>query len=195
MAIAPSAGNNLRVTNSIISHNTAAIRDGGIYMGRSGDASLEVAYSSVVYNAAYGNDQIGGGIHNRSDGECTVVNTILRNLSDGELSDLGAAYSDQECVVSHTLITGAANSDYVDTGDNITGVQPELMALTENGGIGGRTHQPGLGSPVIGAGQNLGNAPEWDLRGSGFPRILGEGLDMGAHEVRNAVFHDRFEVV
>lgn len=179
------SGSELIVSNSTFSNNSGAFRGGGIFHRGSG-SELQVQYSTVVYNAA---NHESGGIYGRSD--CEISNTVMANLADSVQDDTG-----DDCLVSHSLIRGAANSDYVDGGGNITGVDPNLMPLADHGGIGTRTHRPFPASPVVDAGQDQGDTPSYDQRGDGFPRIVGAGLDMGAHELQatgDEVFNDRFE--
>jgi hypothetical protein len=71
----------------------------------------------------------------------------------------------------------------VQSGDhNIVGGDAKLGPLADNGGP---THTMALlpGSPAIDAGDNF-KAPEWDQRGSGFPRIVNGTIDIGAFEVQ-----------
>ena len=72
-------------------------------------------------------------------------------------------------------------------GDNIIGttdkpIDPKLGPLQDNGGP---TMTMALlpGSPAIDAGDNT-DAPQWDQRGPGFPRIVNGIIDIGAFEVQ-----------
>ncbi len=58
-----------------------------------------------------------------------------------------------------------------------------LGPLADNGGPT-LTHALLPGSPAIDAGDNT-DAPEWDQRGPGFPRIVNGTIDIGAFEVQN----------
>jgi len=174
------------VTNSTLSGNTGATRGGGIR--QDGDFTLQAKYSTIVDNET---TDTGGGISASDDGACLVRNTILANEADSNLQDIDGG----DCVVSSSLIAGAKYSDYSDGGGNITNVSPQLESLADNGGPT-RTHRPEEGSPVIDAGSPFGDAPEYDQRGTGFDRISGDELDMGAYEVQvleDELFHDRFE--
>ena len=57
-----------------------------------------------------------------------------------------------------------------------------LGPLADNGGPT-QTHALLPGSPAIDAGDNT-DAPEWDQRGIGFPRIVNGTIDIGAFEVQ-----------
>jgi hypothetical protein len=63
-------------------------------------------------------------------------------------------------------------------------IDPQLGPLQDNGG---QSWTMALlpGSPAIDSGNNL-NAPDWDQRGPGFPRIVNGTIDRGAFEVQNA---------
>ncbi len=67
---------------------------------------------------------------------------------------------------------------------HVTDVDPMLGPLADNGGP---TWTMALlpGSPAIDAGDNA-DAPEFDQRGPGFPRIVDGTIDMGAFEVQSS---------
>jgi hypothetical protein len=67
---------------------------------------------------------------------------------------------------------------------DLLNVEPLLGPLQENGG-GTLTHTLLPESPAIDAGDNA-NAPPYDQRGTGFPRIVGGTIDIGAFEVQPA---------
>ena len=74
--------------------------------------------------------------------------------------------------------------------NNITGFDPLLGALANNGGPT-ETHELQLGSIAINGGDPVavagtGTVPLYDQRGAGFDRILGSALDIGALEVSAA---------
>ena len=75
---------------------------------------------------------------------------------------------------------GLSNSDLAGTSDNP--VDPLLGPLQANGGP---TPTMALlpGSPAVDAGDNS-DAPQWDQRGPGFPRIVGGIINIGAFEVQ-----------
>ena len=176
----------MSVTNSTLSGNIGAFEGGGIR--QVGGFTLQAKYSTIVDNEA---TEAGGGISASESGTCLVRNTILANEADGVLQDISGG----DCGVSSSLIAGAKYSDYTDGGGNIVDVAPELEPLANNGGLT-QTHRPEEGSPVIDAGSTLSNVPEFDQRGTGFDRVSGDAIDMGAYEVQvleDELFQDRFE--
>ncbi len=73
--------------------------------------------------------------------------------------------------------TGYQPTDILDT-------DPLLGPLANNGGPT-MTHALLPGSPAINVGDNT-DAPEWDQRGTGFPRIVNGTIDIGAFEVQGS---------
>jgi hypothetical protein len=65
---------------------------------------------------------------------------------------------------------------------DLTGLDPRLDQLRDNGGDTQTMALP-PGSPAIAAGDNT-DAPDYDQRGPGFPRIVGGTIDIGAFEVQ-----------
>jgi hypothetical protein len=86
-------------------------------------------------------------------------------------------------------LIGAGNNAtdaFVLTGDQTGVTNPMLAALADNGGPT-ETHALLPGSPAIDAGDpsamaGVGDTPEFDQRGSGFDRVVGDGIDIGAYE-------------
>ena len=64
---------------------------------------------------------------------------------------------------------------------NIVGVNPMLGPLQNNGGPT-QTIAPLAGSPAIDAGSNADAPGPTDQRGTGFPRIVHNRIDIGAYE-------------
>lgn len=89
---------------------------------------------------------------------------------DGNVNSLG-----NNLIGNSTGGSGFAASDLVN-------VNPQLGPLQNNGGP---TETMALlpGSPAINAGDNA-NAPAYDQRGPGFPRIVDGAIDIGAFEVQ-----------
>ena len=151
---------------------------GGLYIA-GGTASID--HSTLVGNSAIGGYcirarlTVGGGVFTAESAAARspVSNSIVAGnyadySPDGGFTSLG-----------HNLIgnssggRGFAASDLLD-------VNPQLGPLQNNGG---RTQTMALlpGSPAINAGDNT-NAPAYDQRGAGFPRIVGGAIDIGAFE-------------
>ncbi|MCA9226760.1 MAG: hypothetical protein KDA47_14155, partial [Planctomycetales bacterium] len=163
-----SEGGTLNVTTSTISGNNSSGAGGGLLV-LGGTATI--ASSTIANNMAGGN---GGGV--RVDGgTATATNTIIAtNSATGSGPDIsGTLNSGDYNLIGNTsgaTITGT-------TGNNVTGVDPMLGPLTDNGGPT-RTHALLTGSPAIDAGTNAGLST--DQRG--VPRPQGNDFDIGAFE-------------
>jgi hypothetical protein len=87
----------------------------------------------------------------------------------------------------HSLLgTVDPNVTIIDQGGTLTGVNPLLGPLADNGGPT-QTHALLAGSPAIDTGPNP--LPTFalnanDQRGAGFPRVVGAAVDIGAFEVQ-----------
>jgi uncharacterized repeat protein (TIGR01451 family) len=127
----------------------------------------------------------GGGIFNLSPGTISLLNTIVGGNIDGD-TDRGGQAPDCSGVITslgHNLIKSTAGCTITgDTTGNITGQDPQLGSLFNNGGPT-RTHLPSATSPAIDAGTSTG-APATDQRGISRPQ--GAAVDIGAVEVAGA---------
>src|SRR5262249_5019042 len=92
---------------------------------------------------------------------------------------VGGAFLSQ----GHNLSSDSGSGFLTSPGDLIN-VNPLLGPLQDNGGPT-RTHALLPGSPALEAGDNA-EAPAYDQRGPGFPRIAGAAIDIGAFEVQPA---------
>jgi hypothetical protein len=92
--------------------------------------------------------------------------------------DLGDSFTS----LGHNLV-GNSTAGSGSAATDLLNVEARLGPLQDNGGP---TQAMALlpGSPAINAGDNTG-APAYDQRGSGFPRIVGGAIDIGAFEVQN----------
>jgi CSLREA domain-containing protein/uncharacterized repeat protein (TIGR02543 family) len=166
----------LTLTNCTVSGNEAGDNGGGIY--NRGDLTL--TNCTVSGNEAGDN---GGGIYNDEDTD--FKNTILANntattsgpdCGGGDLDSYG--YN----LVEH--ISGCTINEVENVGTNITGQDPNLGPLANNGGPT-ETHALLAGSPAIdaipqAAGGDYNGAPATDQRG--VPRPQGDNCDIGAFE-------------
>jgi hypothetical protein len=188
-----SAGGSLSLTNSTVSGNRVvlAAQSGGIGHGAgiSSNSSLLVVNSTISQNISSGPSAFSGGIRLWSGSAIITHSTIYGNSHSGI-----SQYSSppvprlflRNSIVSSVI--GPFRGDH-----NLIGVDPMLGPLADNGGPT-LTHALLPGSPAIDAGDNS-DAPEWDQRGPGFPRIVNGRIDIGAFEVqatgiggRNTVF-------
>ncbi len=160
------------VRNCTIGDNDAQT-GGGIYI----DASLSViTHSTIAYNIAQGGGD-GGGLFIDTSDTVIIRNTIVGENWAGFGSDIAGSITSQ----GHNLISDENGGSGYDNTD-ILNVDPMLDHLVDNGGL---TPTRALlpGSPAIDAGDNT-DAPEWDQRGPGFPRIVNGAIDIGAFEVQ-----------
>lgn len=180
-------------------------REGGL--GGSGGGIHNTAPQLIISNSTiaanktngfYGGD--GGGIYSPVFGIGILKNTIVANNAvakggarDGQGPDLFGNFDSQD----YNLIEDTSGASLTGvTTHNVTGVDPRLGLLSNNGG---RTLTHGLlpGSPALNAGHNSnieqdlsdldgdGNNTEpvpFDQRGPGFPRVLDTTVDIGAFE-------------
>jgi hypothetical protein len=147
----------MNILNSTISGNhTLAGYGGGIYNA----GSLDIRFSTITQNDG---EFAAGGIYNQAGAEkLKLYNTIVAGNIGGSGDDnVQGGY------------TGSAN---------LIGGNPMLGPLQYNGGRT-QTHAVLPGSPALDAGDNT-NAPDWDQRGPGFPRIVNGTVDIGAFEVQ-----------
>jgi hypothetical protein len=111
----------------------------------------------------------------------TVTGTIAWGNSGDDLGGEGNVTLSH--VLRNTLSAGLAVTD---AGGNLTGVDPMLGPLQNNGGATA-THALLAGSPAKDAGPDpvpdfAGN--EFDQRGAGFARVVDGRSDIGAFEVQ-----------
>lgn len=197
----------LIVQNSTVIGNTAALNGGGIFNQASawvinstfsGNISdefggglynqfeMSVINSTFSGNSAFANR--GGGLYTNTSATTVLYNSIFANSPSGGdcIRDSGTFSSHYSLFETSTPsqrcgITAGSNG-------NVTGVDPALGTLTDNGGV---TETMALqpGSPAINAGSNAlaedaeGDPLTTDQRGTSFPRILGGTVDIGAYEV------------
>ncbi len=161
----------LRVQNSTIAGNTATAAGGGIYVpGMDNDANgsgdrATISSSIIADNSAPAGPDLDGG----GSGDPTTF-------------ELGFS------LVEAPGTTLGANTAEIPAGSNITGQDPQLGPLADNGGPT-QTHLPALTSPALDAG--IANGLATDQRGlqrtfdaSSLANAAGsDGTDMGAVEL------------
>lgn len=108
-------------------------------------------------------------------GTVNLESTILADHGGPDIiGTITASASLIEDISEGTIIAGAIA--------NITGVDPGLFALADNGGAT-MTHAIDATSPAFNAGSNPAGLAN-DQRGSGFPRVRDGAADIGAFEVQ-----------
>ncbi|MCB1098707.1 MAG: hypothetical protein KDN22_24255 [Verrucomicrobiae bacterium] len=176
----------LTVAHSTISGNSASSGGGGIF-NQVGDAA-------VVHTTLTGNNDtsifLSGGIFNDAENgsenaTLMIGNTILNQGTSGANLVTRANGSGIAIVTSQggNLSSDDASS-FLDHPSDKVNTDPMLGTLADNGGPT-LTHALVPGSPAIDAGFDDGNLPVTDQRGTGFPRIVGAAVDIGAYEAPN----------
>ena len=165
----------LTITNSTLSGNTASY--GGGIMNYFGDTTI--TNSTLSGNSANSNQ--GGGVYTNG-GTLNLNNSLIANSTNG-----GDCYRDGGTInAQNSLIEDGLTCVNGTNTNNLTG-DPSLGALANNGGST-QTMALQVGSPAINAGDNAlavdenDTALAYDQRGSGYPRIFGSIVDMGAYE-------------
>src|SRR6185369_8915011 len=171
--------------NTTISGNSAVGHGGGIVT----IGILTLTNCTVTGNSA---TEGAGGIHwqfGSVGNPTTLKNTILagNTSGNGTAPDLGGSFVSQD----YNLIGNTAGASFSGTvTHNITNVNAQLGVLANNGGPT-MTHALLPGSPAINAGNNsvitnppFTGPPFTDQRGSGFDRIIGGVVDIGALEAQ-----------
>ena len=184
---------NATINNSTISANTAAYGGGGVFINA--DSSIVINQSTITANIANGTTINYGGA-GLSIGSDTTVVTMSGTIVSGNTAgvagsaDFGLYTTDPTATGSFTAtnsLIGEADSRVTINGtDNVTSTDPMLGALADNGGPT-KTMAPLTGSPAINAGPNqVATFPdnEFDQRGTGFARVVGGLVDIGAFEIQ-----------
>ncbi len=162
-----------------------------------GNAAQSMAYSIYLGGLlpGYFGGNAGGIINGNNSGfsvqALTLYNTIVAQNTSNAARD-SPDVAGPLTSIGHNLIgDGTGSWGFVST-DRV-GVAPRLGPLQNNGGP---TQTMALlpGSPAIGAGDPT-NAPEWDQRGPGYPRVVNGRLDIGAFEVQSGSAAGTYDVV
>lgn len=166
------------LSNTTIYDNSVAGANvgGGIY-------ALNVAGTINNSTIAGNTANSGGGIRLSNPGTITLNSTILADntATGGTGHDIAGTGT---FTASSSLIEQTAGGTIVDNGGNITGSDPGLQALANNGGPV-NTLAILASSHAYNAGSNPA-ALATDGRGAGFDRVSGGAPDMGAFELQIA---------
>ena len=156
----------VRIRNSTVSGNSSDTIGGGVYFANDEDLRFEITNSTIVENQAPttgGVYRVGADDQPDPDVDTTVLSsTIVANNTGGDLGEGGSAEGAFE--IGFSLIGNPGNGTITETpaGSNITGVDPLLGPLADNGGPT-RTHLPARSSPAVDAG--ISNGLATDQRG------------------------------
>ncbi len=177
-------GDLLNVTNSTISGNTSGYAGGGI----ANYSTAKVSNSTVAYNTSTGGT--GGGIGNEnfeSAATLTLYSTIVAANSASSIEATGKDIEYGIISLGYNLI-GTTDGALITptTGDQFGTdaalLDARLAPLGNNGGLT-QTHLLLSDSPARDTGDPAYAGPHvLDQRGSGYPRIKGGRIDIGATE-------------
>lgn len=114
----------------------------------------------------------------------TIVSSSI--IAANTAGDVGRGVLNTFVSEGYNLIGfGPATGRFNQPGDQTSVVDPQLAELEDNGGPT-LTHRLGIGSPAIDAGDPTAIAgddvPEFDQRGTPFPRVFDGRIDIGAFE-------------
>ncbi|MEM9538860.1 MAG: CHAT domain-containing protein [Cyanobacteria bacterium P01_E01_bin.42] len=158
------------IANSTISGNESNSSGGGIYS----QAELEITNSTIANNTA--TSPGGGGIHQTGSGTIAITNSIIAQNRDRSFGlkapDLSGVFN----TIEYSLIGDTTGATIVSSTNNITGVDPQLQPLANNGGTT-QTHALSASSLAIDAGTNSVALPT-DQRG----QSRDSAIDIGAFE-------------
>jgi hypothetical protein len=162
----------IALTDITIANNTAPLGSGGgLFANTIASVGITLASSTVAGNSA----NLAGGVDNIAS-TFSVSNSIVGTNSAATDPDAAGAFT-----ANYSLFKDATGASLIGSG-NITGQDPLLGALANNGGAT-QTMVPGVGSPVIDAGDPAFTPPPTtDQRGAGYARVVGGRVDMGAIE-------------
>jgi RHS repeat-associated protein/CSLREA domain-containing protein len=159
------SGGESSIVNSTLSGNTAVSAGGGLYSDLSASFSLNNA--TIADNSAA---QGGGVVSNGS----MFANTILAGNVGGDCAGMLVS-------LDYNLIQAPTCEIVLDTTNNITGINPLLAALADNGGAT-FTHMLTLGSPALDAARSSGTPACATPDQRGVARPIGAACDIGAVE-------------
>ena len=169
------------MSNSTIAGNTTSFGGGGI-LNIGTMAVTNCTISGNSYQGYQDNGRVnGGGIYNETS--LTLNNTIVAGNTGNDI------YGQVQPTGAYNLIGDGSGLPPLATSNLIgTTANPLNSLLGPLANNGGSTQTMALlpGSPAIDAGSNAlavdanGNSLTTDQRGTGFPRILGHSVDIGA---------------
>lgn len=170
------------LSNSTISGNSAADKGGGIYTDI---GETFVRHTTISDNAA----AMGDGVLSRAS---TLNRTVFEssivagNTDNDDVASVGPGSNSIDSSGYNLVGGGNATSSFAAVGDATGVFDPRLAPLGDYGGPT-PTHALKLGSPAVDAGDpaaiaGQGNVRLFDQRRTGFDRILGTAIDIGAFE-------------
>lgn len=141
-------------------------------LGASGCCSMDIVHSTIV-------GETGIWVGDSNAGETNIVHSIVVGRGESDvLVGNEFPFEAEWSLFAHDADPGSLT----DLTGNQFGVDPQLGALADNGGPT-FTLLPAASSPAVDAGDPaIAQAPAEDQRGTGFARIVGDAIDIGAVE-------------
>ncbi|MBK8467448.1 MAG: hypothetical protein IPL32_16650 [Chloracidobacterium sp.] len=184
--VSSNSSSTVNLTNSTISGNTAVGSAGGLYNGVF--STVNATNCTIAGNSA----MTGGGVFRDTNGVVNPVNlrnNIVANNTDSNNSpDLRGVITSN----GFNLIENTAGSVFTPTATDITGQDPNIGPLENNGGPT-FTHVLLPGSPAIDKGESSGSTNDQRSQSRPYDNPLitnasgGDGADIGSVEVRPGV--------
>ena len=183
-------GATLEVVNSTISGNDSVGNGGGVYVYAESGLVPAIRHSTIAFNTADSDNvegHTGGGIFTNGTGtslllDHTIVSNNAAYLTTNDLASNNGSFAfDGNYALVQTVGGTTLNGS-----NNITGFDPLLGALANNGGPT-ETHELQLGSIAINGGDpaaeaGVGTVPLYDQRENPFLRVFDSLIDIGAFE-------------
>ena len=175
------SGGGLYASTGSVTLNDVTLSSNNAGGGNGGAGGSGLAGGSV----GIGGPAIGGGMDVGSYSNVLMYDTLVAaNLAGGNPSDIQGSLNTAS---SYNLI-GDGSGGISAVNHNLLGssASPLNPLLAPLGNYGGPTQTIALlpGSPALNAG-DITNAPAYDQRGPGFPRIVNGTIDIGAFEFQN----------
>ncbi|HQU86074.1 MAG TPA: choice-of-anchor Q domain-containing protein [Pyrinomonadaceae bacterium] len=184
------AASTLRMSNVTIGGNTASDLGGGL-VNASNNASITLRNCTIAGNRA----NSGGGFYSfgGTNVSTTIANTIIADNTANFGADINNNFSSSIFFEGANIVeTGVFGSGGIGGGGSVSQVDPLFYPLGNYGGATA-TYNFAPNSPARNAGVNsealnTSSAPlTIDQRGTGFPRITGSSVDIGAFEYLSLV--------
>ncbi|MEQ9410795.1 MAG: choice-of-anchor Q domain-containing protein, partial [Fuerstiella sp.] len=171
------------IINSTVSGNTTTAGFGGGVANFNG--TLNLSHSTVTANTAPAG--AGSGLAGYTDGSTIVADTvvfssIIAGNTNSDVDNTGSGANTISSTGFNLIGTGNATSSFSQSTDQ-TGVTDALLGPLDSNGGPTQTHALLAGSPAIGAG-NTSSTQTTDQRGTGFARVVGGNVDVGAFELQ-----------
>ncbi|MBS1795541.1 MAG: CSLREA domain-containing protein [Acidobacteria bacterium] len=185
------AASTVRMSNVTVSGNTASDLGGG-FVNASNNGSVTLRNCTVAANTAA---NTGGGFYNYggTNISTTLANTIVADNRAVNGADVYNSFSSLVLLAGANIVeTGIAGSGGIGGGGSAGQTDPLLLPLGNYGGATA-THNFAPNSPARDAGANgealdtSANPLTLDQRGSGFARLAGGAVDIGAYEFASVV--------